>query len=273
MNFEKAPATTTDVNAPSQGTPPVAASAAQKGKWGRRLLVFLLAFAPAVFLGWLTWEKSVDIGCWDVWENAPLLQKWHDGVLTWHDLYAPQIQHRIVIPRLMIITMAHLSGGDFRWENYVCFLLFLVSGLLIWRLMAKTLGQSLWVAALAFASNLLIFSPMLYQVLFWGSAMWMAIPMPCMLAILNLGTSNRPIPLDVPPLRRPWLYFVGVVLLAEIATHSFSYGLAFWPVVLVYLLIHPGIGPIKRRLAMAGAWVVIAAGTITSYFTNFYNVA
>lgn len=238
-----------------------------------RWLLFVLAFLPALYTGALVWEKSVDIACWDTWENAPLLKKWHEGTLTWQDLYAPQIQHRIVVPRLVILTLAHLGGGDFRWENYFTFLLFLLSGLLMWRLLRKTLGGGAWVAALAFAANLLIFSPMLFQILFWGAAMWMAIPLPCLLGALNLLTPDAPAPLEAPAVRHPWRRFAGLVLLALAATHSFSHGLVFWPVLLVYVLLHPGLGPLRRRVAMAGVWVAVAAGTITSYFRNFYNVA
>lgn len=239
----------------------------------KRVLIFLLAFTPALFTGLLVWEKSVDIACWDTWENAPLLQKWHNGTLSWHDLYAPQIQHRIVIPRLIILTLSHLSGGDFRWENYFTFLLFLLSGLLTWRIMSKTLGRSLWVAAMAFAANLLIFSPMLFQILFWGAAMWMAIPVPCLLAILNAFTPDSPAPAIPPTAKRPWLLFAAALLLAEMATHSFSHGLVFWPVILVYILLHPKLAPLKTRLLMSGIWIAVAAGTIVSYFSNFYNVA
>src|SRR3954449_6814440 len=100
----------------------------------------LLVFAPAVFTARLTWSKAVDVGTWDQWENAPLLAKWHDGTLTWHDLYAPQIQHRIVIPRLLILAIAHLSGGDFRREQYANYLVILADALLVWLLLRRTLG-------------------------------------------------------------------------------------------------------------------------------------
>src|SRR5687768_2654959 len=109
-----------------------------------RVLLLLLVFAPALFAGKLVWEKAVDVGCWDMWENAALLKKWHDGSLTWNDLYAPQIQHRIVVPRLMIIAMSHLSGGDFRWENYAAYLIFAANAIMLWFLLARTMGASTW---------------------------------------------------------------------------------------------------------------------------------
>ncbi len=235
----------------------------------KRFLLILLVFSPALFTAKLVRDKSVDVGCWDQWENAPLLQKWHDGTLTWHDLYAPQIQHRIVVPRLMVIALTHLSGGDFRWENYATFAMVLLSAALLYRLLRKTLGESLWVAGLAFIANLLIFSPMLYQIFFWGSSLWMAIPMPCLLAILNL-LSIKPASALQP---RPWLAFAAAILLAEIATLSFAHGILFWPILISYILLQPSLASMRTRLILAGICLVIGTVTIVSYFTEFNNVA
>lgn len=235
----------------------------------KRLLLILFIFSPALFTAKLVRDKSVDVGCWDQWENAPLLQKWHDGTLTWHDLFAPQIQHRIVVPRLMVIALTHLSGGDFRWENYATFAMVLLSAALLYRLLAKTLGDSLWVAALAFVANLLIFSPMLYQIFFWGSSLWMTIPMPCLLAILNI-LSTKPASALQP---RPWWSFAAAILLAEIATLSFAHGILFWPILVTYILLQPSLATMQTRLILAGISVVIGAVTIICYFRDFYNVA
>lgn len=236
-------------------------------RW-KPLLLALLAFLPAIYTARLVARLAVDVGCWDMWENGELLGKYHEGKLTWHDLYAPQIQHRIVFPRLIIIALTHLSGGDFRWENYVTFGLVLLSAVLLHRLMRRTLGDGLWVTALSFVANLLIFSPMLYQIFFWGSSMWMCIPMPCLLGILNLAS-----PGPSGTLTRPWARFAAILALAEVATHSFSHGLAFWPVIIAYLLLQPAFADKKARLLMTGITAIIAAVTITCYFTDFRNVA
>ena len=233
------------------------------------LLLLALVFAPALFTGRLVLRSAVDVGTWDMWENGELMGKWHEGKLTLKDLYAPQIQHRIVFPRLIIIALTTLSKGDFRWENYVTFGFVLLSAVLLYRLMRRTMGDGPWVPALALVANLMIFSPMLYQIFFWGSSMWMAIPMPCLLLILNLIAVKE----GEPQLSRPWLRFAAVVLLAEIATHSFSHGLAFWPVIITYFLLQPSFAPKKARLIMAGIAAVVGAITIKCYFTEFYNVA
>ncbi|MBP7951524.1 MAG: hypothetical protein KA004_17925 [Verrucomicrobiales bacterium] len=229
----------------------------------RRLLLLLLAFIPAILLGMLVKENAVDIACWDMWENGALLKKYAEGSLGLSDLYAAQIQHRIVIPRLLIIAMAKLSGGDFRVETWASFSMFVLSGLLVYRLLRRTLGPTSWVPGIALVVNLLLFTPMLYQNLLWGSSLWMSIPMPCLLgAILLLSRENA-----------DWKELAGAVVLMEIATHSFSHGLAMWPLLFTYILLQPGIGGMKKRAIHAGIWAAIAAVTIGLYMTNFYNQA
>lgn len=230
----------------------------------KRLLLILLVCAPLLFTARLVQQKAVDVGCWDMWENGLLLKKWHDGNLHWSDLYAPQIQHRIVIPRLLIIALTTLSGGDFRWEQYFTFLLFVLDAWLLWRLLCATLGDSPWRWPLMLAINLLVFCPMHYQILFWGSSMWGAIPMTCLLGALLVMLREK---------WNPWLRLGLAALLAEIATHSFTHGLLIWPVLLVYLLIQKSETPLKTRLVMAGVWLALAAVTFGFYFHDFRNTA
>lgn len=229
----------------------------------RRALLVLLVFLPAIFLAVRVKENAVDIACWDMWENGELLKKFHDGQLGWKDLYAAQIQHRIVIPRLLIIAMAKLSGGDFRVETWAAFSMLLLGGILVYRLLRLTLGNSAWVPGLAFVANLVLFTPMLYQNILWGSSLWMAIPMPCLLgALLILSREGV-----------GWKGFAAAVLLMEIATHSFSHGLAMWPLLLTYILCQPRVGNLKKRGLFAGVWALIAVVTISCYLTHFYNTA
>ncbi|MCE9518297.1 MAG: hypothetical protein K8R87_01815 [Verrucomicrobia bacterium] len=237
----------------------------------KRLLLILLIFSPAIFTANLVREKAVDVGCWDMWENAPLLQKWHDfraGKMSWsemgHHLYSAQIQHRIVVPRLLVIGLTNLSGGDFRWEQYFTFLILFLDSLLLWLLVKRTLGDSGWRWPLMFAINLLIFSPIHYQILFWGSSMWGTIPIACLLGVLLL--------LGAPRDKGFWWRVALSVLLAEIATHSFAHGLAIWPVLFVLVLLFESASFLKRATA-AGGILVIAGVTITCYFQDFINVA
>lgn len=239
----------------------------------RTSLLLLLVFSPALFTAHLVWEKSVDVAAWDEWETAPLLAKWHDGTLTWNDLYAAQIQHRMVVPRLLTIAMANLSGGDFRWNVYACVSLVLLNSVLVWLLLQKTMTGSPWRWPLMFAFNLLLFCPMHYETLLWGSSMWGNVPMPCLLGALLLLTSRHRTADETFSATQSWGRFFLALLLAEIATHSFAHGIAMWPVLLLVLVANPALGPLRTRLVQAGIWAAAAALTLWAYFTNFINVA
>ncbi|MGI8604005.1 MAG: hypothetical protein ACR2OZ_13585 [Verrucomicrobiales bacterium] len=238
---------------------------ATAGRWWRHRarLWPLIIFLPALFAGALVHKYAVDVGCWDVWENAALLEKWRSGTLGWSDFYAAQIQHRIVVPRLIIIALHTISGGDFRLENYFTLALILLGGILVYRLICRTLGRSLWSAALALLANLLIFSPLHYQTFFWGSSMWMALPLPCLL--LGLAALNSSWPL--------WARVTVTIICAEIGTHSFAHGLCLWPVLAVYVALQPTAGPWRRRCL--AATVVLLTGVVTAwyYFHDFVNQA
>lgn len=51
-------------------------------------ILWLLVFSPVLFMAEVVHEKSVDVLCFDDWENVPMLKKWHDGVLGWSDLWS-----------------------------------------------------------------------------------------------------------------------------------------------------------------------------------------
>lgn len=227
------------------------------------IMLFLVAFSPAIWMTGYMRDNAVDSGCWDEWEVGPLLKKWHEGTLTWTDLYAPTIQHRIVIPRLLMIGLTYLGDGDFRPQLYFALGLALTSSLLLFVLLRRALGETLWVHGIWFAANLLIFSPMHFQTLFWPSGMWMCIPIPCLLGALVILSSQWAL----------WLRVLLAVVLTLMATHSFSQGVFIWPVVVAYIALQPRLGTVKQRLVCAGAVAVVMAVTLGCYFHNFYNTA
>lgn len=117
-----------------------------------------------------------------------------------------------------------------------------------------------------FAFNLLIFSPMHYQQLLWGSSLWSLIPVPCLLGTLLLLTPRV-------GAGGAWWRAGAAVVLAEVGTHSFAHGLAIWPVLLGVLLVNPVLGNMRHRAALAGVCAVIGAVTVFFYFRDFINVA
>jgi hypothetical protein len=229
--------------------------------WLKKLPLWFLAFLPAIWMGEYIRESAVDVPCLDDWENVPMIKKWYDGTLGWSDLWSLQIQHRPVIPRILVLALTWLGHGDMRWQHGMSFALNLGAAVLLARLLRRTLKNSLWFMPIVFLANCLLFSPILYQNFFWATLFWMAIPGLCMVGILwVLGGAGS--------IRRR---FFGAVMLAMVATLSFSHGLVIWPVIGVLLVIDPSLAPIRQRLILASVWCAIAAGVMAAYFHDFRN--
>lgn len=226
-------------------------------------LLWLLAFSPAIFMADYVKNHAVDVPCFDDWENVPMLKKWHEGTLEWGDLWSLQIQHRPVVPRLLVILMTWLGNGDMRWQHGLSFVLNLAASLLIVALMHRTLKPTRWVITMAFLVNCLLFSPVLFQNFFWATLFWMAIPGMCMAACLLILDMRKPL----------WLRYMLTVLTALVATFSFTHGLVMWPVLLGYLLLKCDLAPTRVRLGLAALWAIIAALTYGAYFHDFRNLS
>ena len=209
-------------------------------------------------------QNAVDVLCFDDWENVPLLKKWHDGTWTFADFWSLQIQHRPVIPRVIVIALAFLGDGDNRWPQYFSFGLSALISVLFVLLLRRTIGpSSRWLKPLAFAGNCLIFSPILFQNFFWSTLFWMSMPVPCMIAVLLV-------------LHARWglaVRFIAALLLAAAATFSFTHGLVIWPVLGCYLLLQPEIGKLKARVGLAALTAMAACVVFAAYFHDFRNQA
>jgi hypothetical protein len=227
----------------------------------KKLPLWLLVFLPAIWMGEYIRESAVNVPCLDDWENVPMLKKWYDGTLGWSDLWSLQIQHRPVIPRLMVIALTWLGQGDMRWQHGMSFALNLVAAVLLAILLRRTLKNSLWLLPIVFLSNCLLFSPILYQNFFWATLFWMAIPGLCMVAALLVLEGSGSI----------WTRFFWTVLLALAATFSFSHGLVLWPVIGVFLLINHTLASMRQRIILFSMWASVAVLTLSAYFHDFRN--
>ena len=224
-----------------------------------------LAFVPAVVLGSQVQKYNVDASVWDDWERVPVIEKFEKGTLTFKDLYAPHIEHRIFFPRLLFLALNHLSGGDLRWEVVAVFIIALLAALGVWRLAVLTLGAGKHLWGLLFLTNLILFSPMQYENWLWAIQTAFLLPMTCMVWALVV-------------MRLPWSWgkkFAACLGLALIATHSFGHGMLIWPMVfgMALLLVQSEGSKAGRWLFLAG-WTASAAAILGCYFLcDFTNVS
>ena len=101
-----------------------------------------LAFLPGIIIGFGVLNHGANVPVWDDWERGALLEKHYEGTLTFQDLYAPYIDHRMVFPRLVIIGNAHLTGGDLRAEIGFYLVLYFAGAVGLYAILRRMLGNS-----------------------------------------------------------------------------------------------------------------------------------
>lgn len=229
----------------------------------RSCRAFFFAFTPAWVIAVLVWLHGVNTPVWDDWERGPLLEKFYGGSLTFADLYAPHIDHRIFFPRLVILALNEWSGGNLRWEMAWTWLTALAAGIGVWRLALETSfgGATRWGAV--FAANLIIFSPIQWDNWVWGIQLAFLMPMTCTIWALVISQSSW----------KWWVRLLACAALALVGTHSFGHGFAVWPAVLgVSLLSYRFTSTRKERFLFVGSWTALAAVVICFYaLFNFEN--
>ncbi|NOY00838.1 MAG: hypothetical protein GXP30_14075 [Verrucomicrobia bacterium] len=233
----------------------------------REVLGFLFAFSPAIALLIMINQHAVNVPVWDDWEMVPLIEKAEQGELTFHDLYAPHISHRMVFPRLLILGFMKVGNGDLRWLIGATFVFGLVAGLGIWQLARQTVfrhADTAW--GILFLANLVIFSPLQWQNWLWAIQIAFMLPMACIIWSLVICGKTR---------WRWWVRALACLALAIVGTHSFGHGLFIWPAVFGLVLFSPHFSKISwHRWTFLALWAVVAVAVIYCYFSlDFKNAA
>ena len=228
-----------------------------------RVLVFILAWSPAVITGSLMARYAVDIPVWDDLERAELLDRYQSGTLDWTFLSSAHIEHRILLPRLIILANATFADGSLRNEVAVNFVAMLISALCCAWLVRKTRPGQRSNPLLIFLINLSVFSLIQYQNLCWAIQTAFFLPLTFMALTLVIQRSS---------LRWP-VQFALSLLCALGGTLSFSHGLVLWPLVAVWLLVAANNWTVKKRLLIAGAWLLVAAIVGFLYFNGISSTS
>jgi len=229
----------------------------------RRVWLPLLAFSPAILMLYLMSVFAVNVPYWDDWERGVLIQKFREGTLTLKDLNAPHIDHRMLFPRILMILMNELSGGDLRWEMACSFGFVVLAAVGLCALARVTVFEQRMHWGIIFAVNLVLFSPMQWDNWLWGIQIAFMLPMTCLIWAIVFAL-------------KPWIWwkrFAVCAVLAVVATHSFGHGFVVWPAIFALVLLKGDLGLSKvQRLGFLGGWLVLGGLVIGNYllvdFTN-----
>ncbi|MEM0896122.1 MAG: hypothetical protein AAGJ79_04485 [Verrucomicrobiota bacterium] len=223
----------------------------------------VVAWLPAVVTIVFVDESSVNIPVWDDFERIPLLEKYEAGELTLGFLISPHIEHRILIPRLIILANYEWGGGDIRNEVWVILGSLLMTSMALAALVLRTRGARASSWLIVFLINLTIFSLIQYQNLCW--AIQTAFVLPLMFLALTLLTLHS---------RWPSGWRFGLcVLWAMGATFCFTHGLVLWLLVFGYFLLSPDFASMRSRVVTTGIWGAVAAAVFGLYFHDLSSTS
>ena len=223
----------------------------------------LLAVVPFVYLVWVVARYGVAVPFWDQWDLVPLLDKMYGGNLAFSEVWAQHNEHRPMVPQVIMLGLARLTGWNIRYELGVNVALALgMFAVLAGQIRAT--GRTLAVAGLRWAipaASLIVFSISQYQNWLWG---WQIQMLLNMLAVVG----------GIVLLAQPafaWRRFAAAALLGIVATYSFANGVLFWPIGLGILLV------VTRRRsekkAAIAAWLLVSLLTLGSYFWHYQKPA
>lgn len=222
----------------------------------RRLPVVaaLLVLVPPIITALLVARWGVDVPFWDQWDLLPQLAALEAGTLTVADLWQPHNEHRLLLPRLVMLALAQLSQWDVRWEMALCLLLAdaLLVLLVVLVLHARTRPTSTVHPAALPLLSLLVFSPGQWENWIWGWQIQIFLSVLAVVAGLAI-LATAPAPLHLGRL-------AAAALLGVVASYSFGTGLLYWPAALPLVW-----GERRGRPTRLGTWALVALATGALY--------
>jgi hypothetical protein len=225
------------------------------------VILFVLGSLPAFFLFGKIRQNAVNVPFMDDWQFIPLLEKASQGQLTFADLWAPHDEHRLLIPRIVIIGSMFAFKGDYRMQCCISFLVVEIISLCFLWLLIRLNGERLGVWVTWSLANLALFSPI--QSHNWIRPMQFAYFLPytflalCICALyLPIGAGSK---------------FAAAAIFALAGNYSFVQGNLIWFVTLPIILLAPQILDEKVRKRFAGSWLTLGLLAVGLYFWGLEN--
>ena len=190
----------------------------------------------------------------DDWQFIPLLEKTSQGQLTFGDLWAPHDEHRLLIPRIVIIASMFAFKGDYRMQCCISFLVVEIISLCFLWLLIRLNGERFGVWVTWLFANIALFSPIQFQNWLWPMQFAYFLPYTflalCICALyLRVGAG--------------WKFGLAAVC-ALAGNYSFVQGNLIWVVMLPVILFAPGIlkEGTRRKFAELGRPGTLCRGAL-----------
>ena len=223
-------------------------------------LVGLVLVVLPVGLGFLYVRLyGVNVAYGDQWRIAQLFGKLYSGTLDFADLWNPLNEHRILLPRVVMLLLGHFTKWNNVAEMYVTQALLLIVLIILLLAFRREVGSGpkfLFFVPVAF----LVFSFRQAEIMLMGLLMQFAL----VLAFAILSFYFLHVLRERPFVK---LAFPAALISATLASLSSAHGLLVWPVGLLQLTV----GPAEKRtkLYLGGIWSFLGTVEWVLYFLGY----
>ena len=251
-----------DLNAPAGPADVAFENPAPRRHRSQTVIIWLLLALPWIACALLTKHYCVNQRIVDDWMFGEDLLKLKQGTLTFNDLWAVQMEHRLFVPRVISLALGVLFRGDVRAQCAMTVIFWAVQyGLVlwIWRKHAGLGKASAVVGGLL--SGLILFHPVQWETMLFPICFFTTIPLACLTGMIR-GVHTQ---------WKPWIRLLLCLVCAWIAMLSFAPGLLTWFLLLpIFLWVMPMPTPASRRKFII-AWFLLMGLSLAAYFHNFHN--
>lgn len=231
----------------------------------RALPFWLPALIPPLLVAWLIAHWQVNSWLVDDWMLADLMDKASKGTLAVGDFTAVQMEHRLVLPRLIAVPALLLTHGDLRILNWIAWTLQCVTlAAILKMLQMRAGGRRRGLMAVSFLISAALFSTVQWQSFLWPICFTIQLPLALLsVALLALGFRSW----------NPWLRLSLAWPAVAGGALSFASGLPGF--LTVPAAVACGLGGMDRRKRgiFCGIWALLTAVFFILYFHDFKNRA
>lgn len=218
-----------------------------------------LIFLPVGLSLLYVWLYGVNVVHGDQWRIAQLFGKLYSGTLDFADLWNPLNEHRILVPKVVMLLLGHFTKWNNVAEMYATQALLLIVLIVLLLAFRRDVGSGprlLFLVPAAF----LVFSFRQAETMLLGLLMQFALVLAFAVLSFHFLHVLR---------ERPYgkLAFPAALISATLASLSSAHGLLVWPAGLLQLVV----GPAEKRtkLYLGGAWSFLGTAEWALYFLGY----
>nr|ACS83716.1 hypothetical protein WISOIL_0027 [uncultured bacterium AOCefta2] len=229
----------------------------RQGFWTMALFS-LACLAPLFTLVYMVSAYHIDAPRGEQWYLARYIELLYKGQFQYRFLFLQDEGEKPVFPTIVLLCLARLTHWNIYYEMLTSIMLAFATWIILTVKLISTFKECgirncKWIA---FVLSVILFSLAQWENWLWGIRISVYLNILCVVVGLILLTS-RPV--------RP-LHVMGAIILAIIATFSFSNGMVFWVIGLIIIVLRKDY---ESRLVSAVGWSLAAAACLVIFFYDF----